>query len=251
MSLDLVSLLFLAIVALTVAACAQIVGILLVFMLTAVSAAAAGRLTMRLGAGVALAWRGRPWPGLARDRARLLHRLAHQFQVDQVELEAELVEAGRSWTDRLEEALVDAHGEEGGLSRFRRYASAFPLGYRERFSAAAAVFDMERAEEALTHGRLAINLYRPIEAPASQLRLKLYAAGGQLTLSDVLPTLEHMGLRVLSEMPFQIFPAGATSPVWLHDFRMETAEGGDVDIFRRQGGVPRGLCPHPRRRHGR
>ncbi len=151
-------------------------------------------------------------------------------EVDQGELETQLVEAGRSWTDRLQEALIDAHGEEKGLGKFRRYAGAFPLGYRERFPAEVAVFDMERAEEALAHGRLAINLYRPIEAPAHELRLKLYAAGGQLTLSDVLPTLEHMGLRVLSEMPFQIFPAGATSPVWLHDFRMETTEGGEVDI---------------------
>ena len=54
-SLSLVSLLFLAIVALTVAECAQIVGVLLVFTLMVGPAAAAGRLTTRLGAGVALA----------------------------------------------------------------------------------------------------------------------------------------------------------------------------------------------------
>jgi zinc/manganese transport system permease protein len=54
-SLPLVSLLFLAIVALTVAECAQIVGILLVFTLMVGPAAAAGRLTTRLGLGVGLA----------------------------------------------------------------------------------------------------------------------------------------------------------------------------------------------------
>jgi zinc/manganese transport system permease protein len=54
-SLSLVSLLFLAIVALTVAECAQIVGVLLVFTLMVGPAAAAGRLTTRLGAGVVLA----------------------------------------------------------------------------------------------------------------------------------------------------------------------------------------------------
>ena len=54
-SLSLVSLLFLAIVALTVAECAQIVGILLVFTLMVGPAAAAGRLTTRLGLGVGLA----------------------------------------------------------------------------------------------------------------------------------------------------------------------------------------------------
>ena len=35
--------------------------------------------------------------------------------VDQAELEARLVEVGRSWTDYLQEALIEAHGEEHGL----------------------------------------------------------------------------------------------------------------------------------------
>jgi zinc/manganese transport system permease protein len=54
-SLQLVSLLFLGIVALTVAASTQIVGVLLVFALMVGPAAAAMRLTSRLGTGVALA----------------------------------------------------------------------------------------------------------------------------------------------------------------------------------------------------
>jgi len=54
-SLQLVSLLFLAIVALTVAECTQIVGVLLVFTLMVGPAAAAGRWTSRLGRGVVLA----------------------------------------------------------------------------------------------------------------------------------------------------------------------------------------------------
>ncbi len=54
-SLPVISLLFLAVVALTVAECAQIVGVLLVFTLMVGPAAAAGRLTTRLGSGVALA----------------------------------------------------------------------------------------------------------------------------------------------------------------------------------------------------
>jgi zinc/manganese transport system permease protein len=54
-SLRLVSLLFLAIVALAVAECAQIVGVLLVFTLMVGPAAAAGRLTRRIAGGIALA----------------------------------------------------------------------------------------------------------------------------------------------------------------------------------------------------
>src|SRR5207244_9260932 len=79
-SLPLVSLLFLAIVALTVAECAQIVGILLVFTLMVGPAAAAARLSTRLGWGGFLAaglapadaWTGLPlayytaWPAGSR-----------------------------------------------------------------------------------------------------------------------------------------------------------------------------------------
>jgi len=153
-------------------------------------------------------------------------------EIDYAELEERLVEAGRSWTDHLQEALIEARGEERGLALLRRYAAAFPLGYRERFPAEVALLDIDRAEEALATNRLAMNLYRPIEAPGSEMRLKLYAVGGQLTLSDVLPTLEHMGLRVLSEMPFQLQPAGSTAGVWLHDFRLEMADGAEIDISR-------------------
>ena len=67
-SLQLVSLLFLAIVALTVAECAQIVGVLLVFTLMVGPAAAAGRWTTRLGRGVALAAAlalAEAWAGIA------------------------------------------------------------------------------------------------------------------------------------------------------------------------------------------
>ena len=67
-SLRLVSVLFLALVALCTAGCAQIVGVLLVFTLMVGPAAAAQRLTIRLGAGVLLAVAlslGEAWGGIA------------------------------------------------------------------------------------------------------------------------------------------------------------------------------------------
>ena len=150
--------------------------------------------------------------------------------VDQTELEARLVEVGRSWTDHLQEALIEAHGEEQGLVLLRRYANAFPLSYRERFPAQAAVLDIQHAEAVLAQRQIGINLYRPIESPAHELRLKLYVAGQALTLSDVLPTLEHMGLKVLTEIPFRLRPGESGDSIWVHDFRMETADGSEIGI---------------------
>ena len=75
-----------------------------------------------------------------------------------------LVEAGRSWGDRLKNALIEAGGEEAGLQRFVRYEEAFPVAYTEAFSAHAAVYDIGCVDQALHTGILGMNLYHPIEA---------------------------------------------------------------------------------------
>jgi glutamate dehydrogenase len=51
-------------------------------------------------------------------------------EVDPAELEARLAEAARSWTDRLAEALIDAHGEEEGNQLFTAYGSVARAGGR-------------------------------------------------------------------------------------------------------------------------
>ena len=49
-----------------------------------------------------------------------------------------------------------------------------------------------------------------------------------MVLSDALPMLENMGLKVEDEHPSKIKRAGAAR-VWIHDFGMHHAEGPDFD----------------------
>jgi glutamate dehydrogenase len=145
------------------------------------------------------------------------------------EVEAQLVEAGRSWADKLRDALVDGRGEENGLRLLRRYGRAFPTAYREDFGAATALVDLDRIEEAIETGILGLHLYRPLEAPEDEVRFKIYNLGDPVPLSDVLPMLEHMGLMVIDEVPFEVVPEGA-GRVWIHDFGMVRRDGGGIDI---------------------
>jgi len=150
--------------------------------------------------------------------------------VDLQALEAEVVDASRSWRDKLRDALVDAKGEAQGIALLRRFGDAFPAGYEEYFNAFTAVHDIERIEAALRQTAPALNLYRPIEEPANALRLKLYKGGEKIALSTVLPSLENFGLKVISENPFDIQLSGSETVVWIHDFAMVTADGAEVDI---------------------
>jgi glutamate dehydrogenase len=149
---------------------------------------------------------------------------------DRTEIEARLVEAGRSWADRLKQALTETMGEEAGLQSFGRYEGAFPGNYSEEFSAHAAVYDIGCIDRALETGDLSMNLYHPIEASEDEFRFKIYRPGGPVPLSDVLPMLENMGLKVLGEFPYEVTPASAEGPVWLHDFSLVTRDGAAIDF---------------------
>ncbi len=141
-----------------------------------------------------------------------------------------LVEAGRSWSDKLLEALVESRGEETANTLFRAYGQAFPTSYRELHSAHAAIFDIDRVEE-LRDGRdLAMNLYRPVGTDDDVLHLKLFHRGSPVPLSDVMPMLENMGVRVLSEVPFEMAVRESPEGIWIHDFAMRLRGGGDIDL---------------------
>ncbi|HYW03773.1 MAG TPA: NAD-glutamate dehydrogenase [Gammaproteobacteria bacterium] len=134
-------------------------------------------------------------------------------------IEASVVDAVRTWQDELWTALARRHGEDAAVPLYRRYARAFPAGYREDFNAAEAVEDIGRAEALRGTGALQMHLYRSRTGAGDRLGLKLLQPGEQLYLSDVLPVLENMGLRVLSEHPYEVHPDGSEA-LWLHDFTL-------------------------------
>ena len=152
--------------------------------------------------------------------------------VDVLGLEEQLAEVARAWIDRVESALVKARGERQGLRATRRFAKAFPLSYQEQFGEDEAVFDIACIEQALDSGALTENLYRPEGAADHQLRFKIYVPGHSVALSDVLPMMENMGLRVIGEMPFEILRGDKQTPVWIHDFEVATQGQVAVDLAR-------------------
>jgi len=153
--------------------------------------------------------------------------------VDTAELEAALIEAARGWQDRLQHALVDRRGEEAGLRLARRWAECLPASYRETYTADEAVVDIERLEQVIQTGRIALNLHRPVEAERHELYFKVYQEGAPVELSRILPVLEDLGLRVIAEHgPFEIELPERTRSIHVQDFQMAMANGQAVDLDR-------------------
>jgi glutamate dehydrogenase len=157
-------------------------------------------------------------------------------QISTEEVERQLVEAGRSFADRLKDALLEVDGEEHGLAKLRRYGEAFPTGYRERFPPEMAVADIALAEQVLAGTvPIGLNLYRTVEAAENEMGFRVVNKDHPVPLSDVLPMLENMGLRVMTEAPYEIRvkDVGLGQPsgvVWLHDITLVCRDCKEVDL---------------------
>ena len=147
---------------------------------------------------------------------------------DVADIERRIADVTRPWTGELADALREVHGEERGNALFRRYGAAFPIAYRADWRARAAVEDIDRAEAFAAGDGLIMSVYQTVDADRTSVRCKLLSPGERVALSDVLPILENMGLRVSDERPYEIKPEGRCS-TWIYDIGV--VSGFDVDFW--------------------
>ena len=146
-------------------------------------------------------------------------------------IEARLADAARSWTDDLADELFEHNGEERGIDLLRRYGDAFPAAYRGGCRSARRRRrhppnggpGRKRDHERPLVGRGAAS-----DAPRGVVRMKLFRVGEPMALSDVLPLLEHMGVRVVDERPYEVHPASGP-PLWIYDIGLTSPDLDSLD----------------------
>ena len=148
-------------------------------------------------------------------------------EVDLPALEANLAIIVRDWRDEMREQLIARHGEETGLRLADLYGRALPAGYIEEVSPAVAATDVDCLAALTGPDDLRLSLYRS-QRKGETLRFKLYRQLDDIPLSDALPMMENMGLRVISEHPYKVETSEGIS--FIQDFEVESLQGElDVD----------------------
>lgn len=150
-------------------------------------------------------------------------------QYDLLNIERQLIEAGKSWSDELYERLIEYHGNVEGNQIFTEYKSAFPTAYREAFSPQQAVFDMNYMMALTQDDELSMTVYRPVSYAPNMLKFKLFRIAQIVPLSDALPILENLGFRVLGEEPYKLSLKNG-QVIWINDFSMEYIYGDVEDL---------------------
>ncbi|MEO7065646.1 MAG: NAD-glutamate dehydrogenase domain-containing protein [Rhodanobacter sp.] len=155
---------------------------------------------------------------LARLTVVVRPKFGDQPTYDLATLEKGVDDIVRNWHDDVRAALVQSRGEQEGAALANRYAKSLPAGYVEEVSVAAAAEDVHQLSLLEGDNALRMSFYHPAKAP-EKLRFKVYRSGGDIALSEVLPQLENLGLRVLTEHVYEI-PC-STGALSIQDFEVQ------------------------------
>jgi glutamate dehydrogenase len=136
-------------------------------------------------------------------------------QVDAAALERRLAAAVRSWDEDLSAEAIRVLGEERARILLELCGASIPETYKADVSAQDAVGDLSTMLGLREAGReFAVRL---VEHP-ERWTLVVYRSGSPITLSDVLPQLQHMGLEVVDEHPYKFAGSSSTGSFWIYEF---------------------------------
>jgi glutamate dehydrogenase len=166
---------------------------------------------------------------LVRIHFVLLMEPGRGIEYDLEELEQEILAITQSWGERLREGLIDEFGEEQGSRLSEKISHGFPAGYRDDFDTRIAVMDVSRLLRLIGGSELEMSLHQMVDEREELLHFRLYRRHKPLPLSDVLPILEHLGLRVEAETPYCVRVRGDDS-YWIQDFSLVYSLGDVIDL---------------------
>jgi glutamate dehydrogenase len=139
-------------------------------------------------------------------------------KVEQAPLQARVAAAVRSWEEDLAAEAQHLLGPAEAADVMRSYTDGIPETYKADTVPAAAVADLavvQRLREQPAPFALRLSM-----VPNECWRLRIFRLS-PITLSDVLPQLQHMGLEVLDEHPYEF---GGIHRFWIYDFGIRGIE---------------------------
>ena len=163
-----------------------------------------------------------------------VHRsLSSGREITQSELEQAVQNIARDWNDRLYEAIRATSGDEIAKQTLDIFRDGFSSNYQDDFETETAVVDINICNQ-LQPGEIRAVLghsgqEKPPGTSLIQASFKIYSINYSIPLSDVLPVLENMGVRVLGERPYRINTVNGQS-FRVHDFEIVRKDGKPFDL---------------------
>ncbi|HLK00366.1 MAG TPA: NAD-glutamate dehydrogenase domain-containing protein, partial [Streptosporangiaceae bacterium] len=142
-------------------------------------------------------------------------------------IERQIAVAVRSWDEDVAAEASRLLDDEAARALLDQCAAAIPETYKADVPAAHAVEDLSTICRLRAEGtEFAVQL----RTGTDRWALRVYRTGMPITLSDVLPQLQHMGLDVVDEHPYEFSATDDQPPFWIYEFGLKAASGS-IETF--------------------
>ncbi len=168
---------------------------------------------------------------LARLDVHIRRRPDSWVEPDEAALEARIDELTTGWHERLMHALEGTLGEVAAHELMDRVGAAVPADYRAVVDPVDAIEDLVLLGSLQTDGDLRTAVQARPGGRPGELRFSLYRRGAPLTLSAVLPYLEHLGVEVVDQRPFE-FRYADGEVAWISEIGIALPDRIELDPAR-------------------
>ncbi|MFI1913676.1 NAD-glutamate dehydrogenase [Nocardia sp. NPDC020380] len=140
--------------------------------------------------------------------------VADTSEANRLRIQRLLAEASRTWDDHLRDEAANSSTLDPVV--LERYVEGLPESYKEDFESCRALDDIVRLQ-ALPDGSIDQYLYRNADSTPGTWRFTLYIGGAGISLSQVLPVLQSLGVEVVDERPHEVELEHGLRQ-WIYDF---------------------------------
>ncbi|MBA2648383.1 MAG: NAD-glutamate dehydrogenase [Legionella sp.] len=127
-----------------------------------------------------------------------------------------------SWKALFEQRILKDANSKQDIGFAEKYVTALTTSYTEQQSLTEAIQDFKHIRQLSTQNPLITDVFAHT-SKEYPYNVKLYSLGDHMPLSDILPTLENMGLRTYTEQAYKI-TIDKHKIYWISEFNVTCAQ---------------------------
>lgn len=148
------------------------------------------------------------------------------------DLEQDVYRLTRTWEDRVCQTLAETQDQPVARALIEAYAHRYPAHFRAASSlgkAARSIVDVDALMSG--SGPIKVSIFNEVDSDEHLTRIIVYSRRGKRDLSEMLPLIEDLGLRVIEEIPTRLSTDDEDNDeLFAHDFGVLGPDGGCLDI---------------------
>ena len=148
------------------------------------------------------------------------------------DLEQDVYRLTRTWDDRVCQTLAESRDQAAARALIETHAYRYPAHFRAASSLGEAARSISDIDGLMSGSEpIRVSIFNEADSDDHLTRIVVYSRDGKRDLSEMLPLIEDLGLRVIEEIPTRLSTDDdLDDELFAHDFGVLGPDGGCLDI---------------------